>query len=111
MTKSDSQPNSARNPSQTPEQSFPKTDKTIEKGMGSRIFVVFAIGILALFMLLFVLVPISAFAYFQIYGIIVPGVSLGDLELGGLTWQQAKEGLDLVYVIDPELTLTDGERN
>ncbi len=111
MTKSYSQPNSALSPSQTPEQSFPKTDETIGKRKGSRLFIVFAIGILALFILLFVLVPISAFAYFQIYGIIVPGVSVGDLELGGLTWQQAKEGLDLVYGIDPELTLTDGERN
>jgi len=77
-----------------------------------RIFLLIVLsGTLLISLLLFVVLPLIAYVYFQLYGIIVPGVRVGDLELGGLTWQEAKDGLDLVYGIDSDLLLTDGERN
>ena len=77
-----------------------------------RIFLLIVLsGTLLISLLLCVVLPLVAYVYFQTYGIIVPGVRVGDLELGGLTWQEAKDGLDLVYGIDPDLILTDGERN
>ena len=77
-----------------------------------RIFLLVVLsGTLLISLLLFVALPLIAYVYFQLYGIIVPGVRVGDLELGGLTWQEAKDGLDLVYGVDPDLILTDGERN
>ncbi len=77
-----------------------------------RIFLLVVLsGTLLISLLLFLALPLIAYVYFQLYGIIVPGVRVGDLELGGLTWQEAKDGLDLVYGVDPDLILTDGERN
>jgi len=77
-----------------------------------RIFLLVVLsGTLLISLLLFVVLPLVAYVYFQLYGIIVPGVRVGDLELGGLTWQEAKDGLDQVYGVDPDIILTDGERN
>jgi hypothetical protein len=60
--------------------------------------------------LLVVAIPIAAYAYYQINGLIVPGVKVGSLELGGLTWLEAKNGLDVVYPQEMEILVTDGTR-
>jgi hypothetical protein len=59
---------------------------------------------------LVVAIPIAAYAYYQINGLIVPGVKVGSLELGGLTWLEAKNGLDVVYPQEMEILVTDGTR-
>jgi hypothetical protein len=54
--------------------------------------------------------PLAAYAYFQLYSVIIPGVHIAELDVGGLTYQEALEGLNLVYGIDPQIELTDGTK-
>lgn len=77
----------------------------------SRIIVLGCLIISILIGILFVLVlPISAYAYYQVNGLIVPGVSVGDLEVGGLSLGAAKTGLEQVYGQDFEIVVSDRSR-
>lgn len=53
-------------------------------------------------------VVIGAYAYFQVNGLITPGVHLDGLDLGGLSRGQALAGLEKVYTSDPAVRVTDG---
>jgi len=93
----------------------PPTVSTTRRGgkprFSSRIFMVGGfIALLLILLLVIIVLPISTYAYYQIYGRVVPGVYIGELELGGLTWQEAREGLDTVYVSDYEVLVSDGSR-
>ena len=77
----------------------------------SRFFLVGGfLALLLVAMVVFIILPLSTYAYYQVYGRIVPGVYVGELELGGLTWQEAKEGLDAVYGVEYEVLVTDEDR-
>jgi hypothetical protein len=111
MANSETKPQPSNTPSQKSSQNSSESTDVRGKGRFRPLLVVIFTGILFIAVLFFVLLPISAYGYFQLYGVIVPGVRVGELELGGLTWQEAKDGLDLVYGFDKELTLSDGDRN
>nr|NIM94457.1 hypothetical protein [Anaerolineales bacterium] len=57
-----------------------------------------------------ILVPLAIYGYYQFYGLIIPGIHIGGLDLSGLSWQEAYEGLAVIYGQDPTLKITDGER-
>jgi hypothetical protein len=57
-----------------------------------------------------VALPAAAYVYYQINGRIIPGVNVVGLDLGGLTWLEAKSGLEVVYPQDMEILITDGTR-
>jgi len=67
-----------------------------------------AAGALALLLLSVVLVFVVYGAY-QVYGWVVPGVSIGDITLTGLTWGEVERGLTQVYGADQTITVTDGQ--
>jgi hypothetical protein len=97
--------------SEPPSDSLPQNGEKAQKRRPSRNLV---IGCLILTILaaglLVVALPIATYAYYQINGLIVPGVRVGGLELGGLTWADAKDGLKVVYPQEIEIWVTDGTR-
>jgi len=52
----------------------------------------------------------GGYAYYQLSGLIVPGVRLGNVELGNLTLTEAERKLDRRWVSSQSVFLTDGER-
>lgn len=54
--------------------------------------------------------PVAAYGYYQLHGLIVPGVHVEGLNLGSMAWQEAYEGLAQVYGTDPEVLVSDGNR-
>lgn len=61
-------------------------------------------------LLIALVVPLTAYLYFQLYNVIVPGVQVADLDMGGLSYQEALDGLNLVYGTDPQIQLSFEER-
>jgi hypothetical protein len=72
------------------------------------------LGLVAAFVLLLIVLavglPLSAYAYFQLSGLAVPGVHVGQLDMGGMNWQDVNDGLSVVYGQEQEILVTDGER-
>jgi hypothetical protein len=98
-------------PTQPTPSLVPEDRGRLKRGSRSRIFMVGGLlTVLLLVFLVLIVLPVSTYAYYQVYGRIVPGVSVGELELGGLTWQEAKEGLDAVYGVEYDVLVTDGDR-
>ena len=65
---------------------------------------------LAVVSLLLVMVSVGAYAYFQVFDLILPGVYVGDVPLGGMTAEQAAAELNRVWNTERGLLLSDGER-
>ncbi|NDJ55366.1 MAG: hypothetical protein GYB68_20025, partial [Chloroflexi bacterium] len=51
------------------------------------------------------------YSYFQVTNRIVPGVSVGEAQLGGLNHEQAVEELNLVWNIEQSLTISNGQQS
>lgn len=66
---------------------------------------------LSVFVLLAVLMTVGAYAYFQIYELILPGVVVGDVPLGGLTGEEAAARLAAEWGEGRGLLVNDGEQD
>ncbi len=52
----------------------------------------------------------GAYAYFQVFGLIAPGVRVGHVSLSGMSVAQAAETLNQSWNDSPSLTVSDGSR-
>jgi lipoprotein-anchoring transpeptidase ErfK/SrfK len=51
---------------------------------------------------------VGAFLYLQVFGLILPGVQVGDIPLGGLSRHQAARKIDQAWNKDRRLVISDG---
>lgn len=61
-------------------------------------------------LLLATILTIAAYWYFQAYGLILPGVYVGEASLGGLSVNEAALELHNTWNVERGIVLTDGER-
>jgi lipoprotein-anchoring transpeptidase ErfK/SrfK len=66
-------------------------------------------GMLFILFLVFTLICIGIYGYFQISDAIIPGIWIEDLHISGLTQEQAAEAIDLAWNQDAVLTLVDSD--
>jgi lipoprotein-anchoring transpeptidase ErfK/SrfK len=67
---------------------------------------------LVTFVLLGVMMVVGAYGYFQVFGLIVPGVHVGGVKLGGMSVEEASLALDEAWNVEQGgIILTDGQRS
>jgi LysM repeat protein len=96
----------------TPQPRYPPPPprKTRRKGgFFDGIFTGIFIGLIVC-VLLAVVLALAAYLYFQAYGLILPGVHVGNVELGGLSVNEAALDLNDAWNIGRGFILTDGDR-
>lgn len=84
------------------------TRRPVRRGKPRRLKAAFGIsaGLVVLAMLP-VIIVLCVYAYFQIFGIILPGVQVGGVQVQGLTVHEAVAKIDRVWNVDYRITAVD----
>ncbi len=79
-------------------------------GFPTLLLVLTCFGLLVLFAMACATV-LGALGYYQVTGRILPGVKVGNLDLGGMTQAEAKIMLDKTWSLDTRLQLSNGSQS